>query len=256
MIGVIGGSGFYEMEGAVIKDEISLDTPYGKPSSYFEIMEFGGKDMVFLNRHGKKHSFPPHMVNYRANLYGLKELGVKEVLSFSAAGGINKTVGVIVIPDNAIDMTSGRASTYSEEGRVFHVDLTSPFCPDMRRRLMMFAEDLEIPVSSGVYVCTNGPRLETAAEIRMYERIGADIVGMTLFPECVLARELGICFANISVVTNFAAGVANDKLSSGEVLANMEKHSYHLQSILTYFLNSVQGGCGCSGSLDGAGMGQ
>jgi 5'-methylthioadenosine phosphorylase len=202
-----------------------------------------------------KHDKAPHTINYRANLYGFKIFGVDRILSFTATGVIadGYKPGDIVISDNAIDLTSGRNSTYFDKDEIYHVDMTSPFCPDMRKKLLQAAKKADVKVhKGGVYLCTNGPRYETAAEIKAYGKWGADIVGMTLFPECTLARELAICYANVSVVTNYAAGVADKPLDTDHVIEVMKKSDKKLKKLLQQYLQLDQEvKCECAESLKG-----
>lgn len=211
MIGIIGGSGLYNIEGVVMKKAKRLSTPFGSPSDSYIIGELSGRDVVFLPRHGCRHDIPPHRINYRANIWGFKKLGVERVISVGAAGGINQGMkpGMIVVLNQIIDMTKGRDGTFFEgKGGVIHVDLTEPYCPELRESIIRAGEKARIKLKkSGTYVCTNGPRLETKAEIHFFSAIGADVVGMTAMPEASLAREAELCYAGISVISNYAAGI-------------------------------------------------
>jgi 5'-methylthioadenosine phosphorylase len=225
-IGLIGGSGLYNIKGLNFVEQIELNTDYGKPSSSYKVFNRGSVNYYFLARHGYKHSIPPHKINYRANIEGFKKLGIDKILSFCAVGAINRDYSIrdIIIPENAIDFTSGRQATFYETIPVYHIDITEPFCGILREKVIeYYAKTGRKIVDNAVYVCTNGPRLETAAEIKMFEILGGDIVGMTLFPECVLAREKEICYINVSVVTNYAAGISKNKLTTVEVKENMSK---------------------------------
>jgi len=255
-LGVIGGSGLYEIEGFSFIEEKSVSTEYGNPSDSYRVYEYEGMHFYFLNRHGRKHNTPPHMVNYRANIEGFAQLGIENILSFTATGGINRTFrpGSIVIPDNGIDMTSGRKHTFYDEGLIHHIDFTDPFCKRLRGVVENAAESADVDCHlKGTYICTNGPRLETAAEIQAYDRWGADLVGMTLFPECSLARERELCYANISIITNYAAGTTAEKLTADEVVEEMGKASGKLKEIVkmipVYFKNERL--CECPNALCG-----
>ena len=275
MLGVIGGSGLYELEGLKVLEEKIVKTPFGEPSSPVVIGEVEGRKVAFLARHGKDHSYPPHLVPYRANLWALKEVGVDRVLAVSAVGGINKlfSPGDFVIIDSFIDLTKRRDSTYYEgrfsvrvEGedrvaqllnskRVVHVDVTEPYCPQMRLLLMEILQergDRHHP--AGVYACTEGPRFETPAEIKALEILGADVVGMTGYPEVVLARELTMCYASICVVANPAAGISAHRLTSEEVLELMGKKEDQIKEILLEFVRRLpeERTCGCGEALEGA----
>ncbi len=210
-LGIIGGSGLTAIGGLHVQRRLVQQTPWGEPSGPLVMGEFAGRDVIFLPRHGQPHAIPPHRINYRANLWALQENGVRRVLAINAVGGIHADLqpGQLVIPDQVIDYTSGREHTYFESGldRVTHVDFTEPYCGEMRTMLLDTAASLGLAVrSSGTYGATQGPRLETAAEITRMERDGCSIVGMTGMPEAALARELGMEYASICVVSNLAAG--------------------------------------------------
>lgn len=256
-IGIIAGSGFYQIEGVEVKEIREVITPYGEPSDDYKICEFSGREFVFLARHGSSHRFPPHSINYRANLWGLKELGVERILAVNAVGGINPNLcpGDIMIPDQIIDQTFGRAATFYDEGEVVHVDFTNPYCNSMRNTLFDSGGRCNILTKeSGVHVCVNGPRLETSAEIRFLSGIGGDVVGMTGMPEACLARELELCFACIAVVTNYAAGISAKKLTTTEVIETMKVSMERIKNLLIETLKSVPEirTCNCKDALKGA----
>jgi 5'-methylthioadenosine phosphorylase len=234
-IGIIGGTAIYESKAFNFVKSICIDTEYGKPSDNIEHFKSANHDFYFLARHGKKHSLPPHKINYRANIAAFKKLGIEKIIAFNAVGGINNLLepGDFVISDNAIDMTSNRKSTFFNEGDIYHIDLTEPFCPILRNDLINLLTELNIRFHQrGTYICTNGPRMETAAEIKYFKQIGADIVGMTLFPEVTLARESEICYTNISIVSNFAAGISKNKLTSEEVIQTVKQSEDKINNIL------------------------
>ncbi len=255
MIGIIGGSGVYEIEGVSIKEVKEVSTPYGTPSDKYLIGEFEGKNIVFLPRHGSSHHIPPHKINYRANIRGFQDIGVVRIISIGAVGGIspNMSPGTIIVPDQIIDMTSGRAATFFEgqEG-VVHIDLTEPYCVEMRSAIIDSAKRAKIDVKeSAIYICVNGPRLETKAEIKYFSLIGADIVGMTAMPEAALSREAQICYAGINIVTNFAAGITEKKLTATEVVDMMKRQSRNIGYILKEFFKiiPVERKCLCKEAL-------
>lgn len=257
--GIIGGSGLSDMSGLEFTEALRIETPYGAPSDTYRRGEIAGREIFFLPRHGTAHEIQPHRVNYRANIWGFKELGVEKILSFGASGGIKPELkpGMLALPDQVIDNTSGRESTFFDNREVVHIDFTEPFCPDLRRYLIDAAVKAGIEVTgSGVYICVNGPRLETGAEIRTFARWGADMVGMTAMPEAVLAREAGICLAVVSVITNFAAGIVPRKLTATEAVQTMHASRQKLEKVLhTFFaLDFPNQGCGCRQSLDEASM--
>jgi len=255
MIGIIGGSGLYEMKDVVSKGIKSVVTPFGTPSDLYRICEISGRDIIFLPRHGSKHNIPPHRINYRANIWGFKELGAKRVISISATGGVNPEYepGTLVVPDQIIDMTADRDMTFFEgEGGVFHVDLTDPYCPELRESIIASGKKSGMALKkSGTYICTNGPRLETRAEIKSFSQIGADIVGMTAMPEAALAREAELCYAGISVVTNYAAGLKEERLTATEVLEKMGKATLLLKELLkeVFDMIPVARNCTCKDAL-------
>jgi 5'-methylthioinosine phosphorylase len=211
MLGIIGGSGLSKLGNMQVSQRKAMPTPYGEPSGSLALGRIAGAEVVFLARHGDGHTIAPHEVNYRANLWALKEAGVDSVVSVVSVGGIRKELGPgkLLVPHQIIDYTWGRRSTYYEgEGApVSHIDFTEPYSQGLRQRLMDAAARCgERVADRGVYAATQGPRLETAAEIDRLERDGADIVGMTGMPEAVLAREIGLEYAAIAVIANYAAG--------------------------------------------------
>lgn len=239
-IGIISGSGLYGIPGLKINGKKKISTPFGSPSDSYTRGTIGTSEVLFLPRHSSRHNLPPHMINYRANIWGFKKLGVKRIISVSAVGGIRKDLnpGDIVVLDQIIDMTRARKSTfYDGKTGVIHVDLTHPFCPEMRRILVKAGKIAGIPlVGRGTYAAVDGPRLETAAEIRAFGILGSDVVGMTAMPEASLARELEICYAGLSVVANFAAGIKKDKLTTAEVMETMRDTTSKISVLLREIL--------------------
>jgi 5'-methylthioadenosine phosphorylase len=211
MIGIIGGSGFAKLVGLQnVRREIAR-TAWGQPSSALSFGDLNGVPVVFMARHGYGHTIAPQDINYRANIAALKQAGAHAVVSVATVGGIRDdlTPGVLAVPDQLIDYTSGRANTYysGPDQPVVHIDFTQPYDRALRQRLLAAARSLGTPaVDGGCYACTGGPRLETAAEIRRLERDGCDMVGMTGMPEAVLARETELPYAALAVVANSAAG--------------------------------------------------
>jgi 5'-methylthioinosine phosphorylase len=211
MLAIIGGSGLSRLENLEIKQRKVARTPYGEPSGPLTFGHIGGRDVVFLARHGYGHTVAPHEVNYRANLWALKDEGVDGVVSVASVGGIRQDLGpgTLLLPDQIIDYTWGRGSTFFEgaDAPVTHIDFTHPYSSALSQRIAEAARLCgERVTEGGVYAATQGPRLETAAEINRMERDGADVVGMTGMPEAVLAREIGLEYAAIAVVANYAAG--------------------------------------------------
>lgn len=254
-VGVIGGSGLYEIKGLTIKRKKRVSTPYGKPSDQYLIGEINNTEVVFLPRHGKHHNIPPHMINYRANIWGFKKLGVKRILSISAVGGIKKGLkpGDIVILDQVMDMTRNRASTfYDGTDGVAHIDFTEPYCPELRKILLKAGGKIRVSLKNGgTYVAVEGPRLESASEIKSFGILGGDIVGMTGMPEASLAREMEICYAGLSVVANYAAGISKTKLTVTEVKEAMKDSTEKLKRLLkeSFSLIPAERNCPCKDAL-------
>jgi len=210
-LAIIGGTGLTELEGLEITHREVVASPFGEPSGPVVHGHFCGTEVIFMARHGHGHTIPPHQVNYRANLWALRRVGVRRVLSVAAVGGIREDMqpGGVAIPDQILDYTWGRDHTFFEgELRgVTHIDFTHPYCPELRQLLLQAAERAQVSASGdGTYGATQGPRLETAAEIDKLERDGCDMVGMTGMPEAALARELGLSYACCAVIANHAAG--------------------------------------------------
>lgn len=234
-IGIIGGTGVYDPAMLENPREETVETAYGAVT--VSIGSYRGKELAFLPRHGREHSIPPHLVNYRANIRALKKLGVKTVLATAAVGSLNPLMkpGEIVFVDQFLDFTKSRVQTFYEGGSdgVVHVDMTEPYCPEVREVLFRAGRALRLPVhNGGTYACTEGPRFETPAEINMLRQLGGDLVGMTGVPEVVLAREAEMCYATIAVVTNFAAGISPSRLSHEEVVAMMAENAANLRSLI------------------------
>lgn len=211
MLGIIGGSGLDRIEDLQITRHVDCTTPYGKPSAPLVSGTLRGRELVFLPRHGSDHSIAPHMINYRANLWALQAQGVSDVVAVVTVGGIAARLapGTMMVPDQIIDYTHGREATFFDGiGKPLkHVDFTLPYCTVLRQRLLAAGLAAgQVLHDGGTYGATQGPRLETAAEIDRMERDGAGVVGMTGMPEAVLARELGLCYAMLAVVVNAAAG--------------------------------------------------
>ena len=225
MLGIIGGSGLDSMADLRVLHREPCTTPYGDPSAPLSVGTLNGRDVVFMPRHGSDHSIAPHRINYRANLWAMHALGVRDIVAVAAVGVIaaGMASGSLLVPDQIIDYTHGREGTYFDgvSNPLDHVDFTLPFCAAMRQRLLAAGATTGIKLrDGGTYAATQGPRLETAAEINRMERDGADIVGMTGMPEAVLARELGLCYAMLAVVVNAAAGRGDS--SSGVSLADID----------------------------------
>jgi 5'-methylthioadenosine phosphorylase len=221
---IIGGTGFYDPQMLEDRNEHLVKTSYGE--AYFLTGTYKGVPLVFMTRHGVQHNIPPHRINFRANIAALKDLGVTRVVAGTAVGSLREdlTPGELVIIDQFIDFTRGEVRTFydGEGGKVVHTDFSQPYCPQVRKRLSVVMTKKGIPfVDGGTYLTTDGPRYETPAEIKVYSLWGADVVGMTNAPEAILAREAGLCYANISLITNYAAGISPHPLSHQEVVEMM-----------------------------------
>lgn len=213
MLAIIGGSGLYELVGLTQVQRITASTPWGSPSDEVTFGRLGERQVLFLPRHARGHSIAPHRINYRANIDALRQAGATQIIAVAAVGGIDPACspGVLVVPDQLIDYTGGRDATFFElPGQaVVHVDFSYPYSDSLRGEIASAAKAIGLPIiEGGVYGCTNGPRLETAAEIRRLARDGCTVVGMTGMPEAVLAREVGLAYACLAVVVNPAAGLA------------------------------------------------
>ncbi|MCX8084292.1 MAG: S-methyl-5'-thioinosine phosphorylase [Calditerrivibrio sp.] len=252
-IGIITGTGLLVEEGFSFVESIPVMTKYGAPSGSYKRYLSSENEIYSIGRHGDNHQYPPHKINYRANIYGFYELGVDFILAFSAVGGINTVLepGDLLIPDGLVDFTYGRESTYSDVGDVFHIDFTEPFCSSLRGELIRIIGEVGCRFhSKGTYVCTNGPRLETSSEIKMFNRLGFDVVGMTLCPEAALARELGICYAAVNIVSNYAAGISRDILTTAEVVENVKKSERYIREIIKNISTiKSKSPCGCGESI-------
>ncbi|MEN8803887.1 MAG: S-methyl-5'-thioinosine phosphorylase [Thiogranum sp.] len=210
-LAIIGGTGLTTLKNLEIRQRQALRTPYGEPSGPLIHGQLGNKDVVFIARHGPAHTIPPHRVNYRANIWALRDSGVHSVIAVAAVGGIGQDMqpGRLAFPDQIIDYTWSRQHTYFESDldQVTHIDFTAPYSEQLRRLLINAARQLKLEAAEqGTYAATQGPRLETAAEIDRLERDGCSMVGMTGMPEAALARELGLAYASCAVVANWAAG--------------------------------------------------
>ncbi|NMB26116.1 MAG: S-methyl-5'-thioadenosine phosphorylase [Firmicutes bacterium] len=252
-LALIGGTGVYDPSMlANIREEV-VSTDYG--SVQVSIGSFQGVEVVFMQRHGAGHTVPPHMINYRANIMALKELGVTKIVATSAVGSLNEAMkpGDFVLLNQFIDFTKNRPFTFfdGKDGTVVHTDFTTPYCGQMRQLILGAAQDLRLDVhAQGCYVCVEGPRFETPAEIVAFGRLGGDVVGMTNVPEVVLAREAGICYAVIAMVTNYAAGISPTPLTHEEVVEVMQVNARSMRDLVMAVLGELdpKSPCLCSGN--------
>ena len=247
MLAIVGGSGLYSLgDDFQVGDLCSRETPYGETSADIEIGRWRDQQVAFLPRHGPGHRVPPHAINYRANLWALKQAGVGKIISVNAVGGISADMSpcTLALPQQLIDYSSGREHSYFDgsDGVVRHVDFSEPYSARLRTCLKQAAEQLQLSiVDAGTYGCTNGPRFETAAEIERMRRDGCSIVGMTGMPEAALARELDIEYACLAIVVNWAAGVAASEISMGEIMANLEQCVQQLRPLLLAASEMIKG---------------
>ena len=252
-VAVIGGTGFESLlTGA---RTFRVKTPYGTTLQVYS-GKLGGKDIIFLPRHGRDHSVPPHKINYRANIYALHKLGIKRVLAINAVGAINATFkpGDLAVPHDFVDFTKLRATTFYDKKPVTHVDFSQPYCPEIRGLLIRKANEINVRVwDRAVLACTEGPRYETPAEIEMLRRCGCDIVGMTGCPEAALARELEMCYATVCFVSNMAAGMQKrlTMLELGQISKRIHPKMEQLLIETIEALPTERGTqCPCSKALD------
>ncbi|WP_349431518.1 S-methyl-5'-thioinosine phosphorylase [Methylomarinum sp. Ch1-1] len=242
-LAIIGGTGLTQLSELNITGRQTLTTPYGDPSADYVTGELNGQQIIFLARHGHPHTIPPHKINYRANIWGLKDLGVTKIVAVAAVGGITADMAParIAIPDQLIDYSYGREQTFFADDldEVTHIDFTHPYTPSLRQQLLSAADSAAISiVSTGTYGCTQGPRLETSAEILRMERDGCDLVGMTGMPEAALARELGIDYAALAVVANWAAGKGAGEISMEEIAQHLEAGMSDVLNLLNCLISA------------------
>ena len=258
-IGIFGGSGFYSLLDNV--EEISIETPYGAPSDRLTIGEIGGRKVAFLPRHGRNHQYPPHMINYRANIYAMKLLGVEQIIGPCATGSLQPEVkpGMFVLCDQLVDRTSGRKDTFYDGPIATHVSAADPYCDVMREVAFETAKELGIPVKNGgTVVVIQGPRFSTRAESKWFSSMGWEVINMTQYPEAYLARELEMCYLNISLITDYDVGLEGmpeiPPVSHEEVIRVFTANNEKLKSLIFELvpkLSSVRN-CTCSRALEGA----
>jgi 5'-methylthioadenosine phosphorylase len=255
-IGVIGGSGLYSL---LDGEQIEVDTPWGPPSDPLTIAELSGRQVAFLPRHGRDHRFPPHRVNYRANIWALRSVGVRQVLAPCAVGSLRaeQGPGTIVVPDQLVDRTWGRGHTFFDEpGKVVHVAFADPYCPNGRQVALTSGRDRELPVvDGGTLVVVNGPRFSSRAESLWHQAQGWSIVGMTAAPEAALARELALCLTSVALVTDLDAGLEHGEgVTHDEVLRVFAENISSVRDLLVDAvgrLPAAEDDCSCRHSLDG-----
>ncbi|MFP4170181.1 MAG: S-methyl-5'-thioadenosine phosphorylase [Methanomassiliicoccales archaeon] len=255
--GIIGGTGIYDPDLFEVQDEVRLSTPYGPPSDDIVLGTWEGREVAFLPRHGKGHVHPPHMVNYRANLWALKVLGVTRVVSPCAVGSLQEEYrpGEIVLVDQFIDLTKKREYTFYDGRKTVHIGTADPFCPELSNIFARKAGELDIPHhESGTYVCIEGPRFSTRAESRMF-RSFADVIGMTLVPECQLAREMEMCYLSLGMITDYDVW-AEEPVDAATVKRTMAENIQRIRDLLSSALPEIpleRERCDCPHTLEQAG---
>ena len=257
-IAFIGGSGLYDIDGLTDAEQVIIDTPFGQPSDAVTVGTLEGRRVAFLARHGKGHRHLPSEIPFRANIYALKLLGVKRIISVSAVGSLQEGIAPLdmVVPDQIIDRTRGRVSTFFGDGVAAHVGFADPFCPELRRTLVETARNRPVTVhDGGVYVVMEGPQFSTRAESNLYRSWGASIIGMTALPEAKLAREAEICYATLALVTDYDVWHQSEaEVSVDLVVANLMKNVATTQTLLPDLSSrsSDSRGCNCPSALERA----
>ncbi len=254
---VIGGSGLYEIEGFAVEERRRLETPFGEPSDDLVVGTFAGAPVVFLPRHGAGHRLPPGGVNFRANIWALKSLGVDRILGVSAVGSLKKEIKPrdFVVPDQLYDNTKHRVSTFFDRGPAVHVPLADPYCPGVRELAAAACERRGVPAHRrGTYVCMEGPQFSTRAESNVYRHLGFDVVGMTSATEAKLAREAEMCYATLALVTDYDVWFEAEDVTIGMVLDNMRANVANVKAVIEEVLPELAaaGECGCRRALEGA----
>ena len=254
-IGIIGGSGFYNM--GIIKntEEIEINTPFGKPSDKLTIGTIGNTEVVFLPRHGKHHQYPPHKVNYRANIFAMKQSGVEYLISTAAVGSLKKEIKPcdFVIAEQLIDRTNKRINTFFDEGITVHVGFADPFCKKLSDIAYETIKKEKLDVHRGTYICMEGPQFSTRAESNLYRSWNVDVIGMTLAPEAKLAREAEICLCGVLTVTDYDCWYEGEEdVSVTSVVENLKKNDKNMANILKKLVPKIKytRDCGCHNALD------
>ena len=256
-IGIIGGSGLGSLQGLENVEKINIDTPFGKPSAPITIGDMKGKTIAFLPRHGEGHVILPNEINVRANIWALKSIGVRKLISVSAVGSMKEEIRPrdVVIPDQIFDRTKNRINTMFGNGIVVHIPFAEPFCPKLRALAGEACDKLEIPNhKKGTYICIDGPQFSTKAESRIYRSWGVDIIGMTAIPEAKLAREAEMCYVTIALSTDYDVWKEGEEVSVEMVLENMKVNIKNAKKILEYMIEKInpEEDCSCHHTLAGS----
>lgn len=257
-IAIIGGTGVYDPGLLKNKKEVKVYTPYGDPSDFITLGNYAGRRIAFIPRHGRGHRIPPHKINARANIWALKQLGVRRILAPAAVGSMRMQLkpGHIAIPDQFVDFTKSRQYSFYDGGEVCHVSTADPFCPELRNLAIKTAKSLKLNAhNKATYVCIEGPRYSTRAESRFFkDYVKADVIGMTLVPECVLAREAEICYLSIATVTDYDVW-ADKPVSTKEVIETLQKNVQNTRKLLAELIPKIplpRKRCECGEALQGA----
>ncbi len=254
-IGIIGGSGLYDMPELIERSEIQIDTPFGAPSDAVVLGTLSHRRVAFLARHGRGHRYMPSEVNFRANIYAMKLLGVERIISVSAVGSLKEHIAPldIVLPDQFVDRTSGRASTFFGSGLVAHIAFGDPVCPDLLEQVYRAAQKVGVSIKKGgTYVCIEGPAFSTKAESNLYRSWGMDVIGMTNLQEAKLAREAEICYVTIALVTDYDCWHdSHEVVSADMIISNLQKNCQAAQSIIAQAVNDLreERNCHCGQAL-------
>ncbi|HEY8140494.1 MAG TPA: S-methyl-5'-thioadenosine phosphorylase [Nitrososphaera sp.] len=257
-VGIIGGTGVYDPGLFADKREIKVHTPYGEPSDLVTVGEYSGVRVAFIPRHGRGHRIPPHMINSRANIWALKQLGVKRIIAPSAVGSLQEALrpGDIAIPDQFIDFTKKREYTFYDGGQVCHISVADPFCPELRQIAIGRIKNLDFPLHDrATYICIEGPRFSTRAESKFYrDSMKGEIIGMTLVPEVTLAREAEICYLSVATVTDYDVW-ADKPVSSSEIIETLAKNVEKTKKLMMDLIPEIpqkRTKCTCGTALEGA----
>jgi len=256
-IGIFGGTGIYDSGLLSESREIMIETPFGKTSDSITVGIYNGRKVAFMPRHGRKHTIPPHLINFRANIWAFKEMGIKRIIAPSAVGSLKENLkpGDFVLPSQFIDFTKSRKYTLFEQGKVVHISVADPFCPELQNAVVESAKKINLHLHrDATYVCIEGPRFSTRAESKFYKNvIGADIIGMTLVPECQLAREAQMCYVSISTVTDYDVW-STKPVTAKEVLETLSKNVQTTKNILNILFDFIpeKRGCSCAKALEEA----
>ncbi|MGI0073972.1 MAG: S-methyl-5'-thioadenosine phosphorylase [Nitrosotalea sp.] len=256
-IGIFGGTGIYDPGLLSESKEITIETPFGKTSDSITVGIYKGRKVAFMPRHGKKHTIPPHLINFRANIWAFKEMGIKRIIAPSAVGSLKENLkpGDFVIPSQFIDFTKSRKYTLFEQGKVIHISVADPFCTELQNAVYDSAKKINLHLHrDATYVCIEGPRFSTRAESKFYKDvIGADIIGMTLVPECQLAREAQMCYVSISTVTDYDVW-STKPVTAKEVLETLSKNVQITKNMLSTLFDFIpeKRDCSCAKALEEA----